>query len=73
MTFQSGGVPYEIVECYVSESGTTVIVFAKNAGINVLLIGETEPKTKTNADGTIKSSVVNLEPYNSETLSRALW
>ena len=73
LTFQSGGVPYEIVECYVSESGTTVIVFAKNAGINVLLIGETEPKTKTNADGTIKSSVVNLEPYNSETLSRALW
>ena len=73
LNFQSGGVPYEIVECYVSESGTTVIVFAKNAGINVLLIGETEPKTKTNADGTIKSSVVNLEPYNSETLSRALW
>ena len=73
LTFQSGGVPYEIVECYVSESGTTVIVFAKNAGINVLLIGETEPQTKTNADGTIKSSVVNLEPYNNETLSNVLW
>ena len=56
-----------------SESGTTVIVFAKNAGINVLLIGETEPKTKTNADGTVKSSVVNLEPYNNETLSNVLW
>ena len=73
LTFQSGGVPYEIVECYVSESGTTVIVFAKNEGINVVLIGEKEPETKTNADGTIKSSVVNLEPYNSETLSRATW
>ena len=73
LSFQSGGVPYEIVECYVSESGTTVIVFAKNEGINVVLIGEKEPETKTNADGTIKSSVVNLEPYNSETLSRALW
>ena len=73
LTFQSGGVPYEIVECYVSESGTTVIVFAKKEGINVLLIGEKEPETKTNADGTIKSSVVNLEPYNNETLSNVLW
>jgi len=73
LTFQSGGVPYEIVECYVSESGTTVIVFAKNEGINVVLIGEKEPQTKTNADGTIKSSVVNLEPYNNETLSNVLW
>ena len=73
LTFQSGGVPYEIVECYVSESGTTVIVFAKNEGINVVLIGEKEPETKTNADGTIKSSVVNLEPYNNETLSNVLW
>ena len=73
LTFQSGGVPYEIVECYVSESGTTVIVFAKNEGINVVLIGEKEPKTKTNADGTIKSSVVNLEPYNNEILSNVLW
>ena len=71
LTFQSGGVPYEIVECYVSESGTTVIVFAKNEGINVVLIGEKEPET--NADGTIKSSVVNLEPYNNETLSNVLW
>ena len=73
LTFQSGGDSYEIVECYVSESGTSVIVFAKNAGINVLLIGETEPKTKTNADGTIKSSVVNLQPYENDTLERALW
>ena len=73
LTFQSGGVPYEIVECYVSESGTTVIVFAKNEGINVVLIGEKEPETKMNADGTIKSSVVNLEPYNNETLSNVLW
>ena len=73
LTFQSGGVPYEIVECYVSESGTTVIVFAKNEGINVVLIGEKEPETKTNADGTIKSSVVNLEPYNNETLTNVLW
>ena len=73
LTFQSGGVPYEIVECYVSESGTTVIVFAKNEGINVVLIGEKEPEAKTNADGTIKSSVVNLEPYNNETLSNVLW
>ena len=73
LTFQSGGVPYEIVECYVSESGTTVIVFAKNEGINVVLIGEKEPETKTNADGTIKSSVVNLEPYNNEILSNVLW
>ena len=73
LAFQSGGVPYEIVECYVSESGTSVIVFAKNEGINVVLIGEKEPETKTNADGTIKSSVVNLEPYNNETLSNVLW
>jgi len=73
LNFQSGGVPYEIEECYVSESGTTVIVFAKNEGINVVLIGEKEPETKTNADGTIKSSVVNLEPYNNETLSNVLW
>lgn len=73
LAFQSGGVPYEIVECYVSESGTTVIVFAKNEGINVVLIGEKEPQTKTNADGTIKSSVVNLEPYNNEILSNVLW
>lgn len=73
LSFQSGGVPYEIEECYVSESGTTVIVFAKNEGINVVLIGEKEPQTKTNADGTIKSSVVNLEPYNNETLSNVLW
>ena len=73
LTFQSGGVPYEIVECYVSESGTTVIVFAKNEGINVVLIGEKEPETKTNADGTIKSSIVNLQPYENDTLERALW
>lgn len=73
LAFQSGGVPYEIVECYVSESGTTVIVFAKNEGINVVLIGEKEPETKTNADGTIKSSVVNLEPYNNEILTNVLW
>ena len=73
LTFQSGGDSYEIVECYVSESGTTVIVFAKNEGINVVLIGEKEPETKTNADGTIKSSIVNLEPYNNETLSNVLW
>ena len=73
LSFQSGGVPYEIVECYVSESGTTVIVFAKNEGINVVLIGESEPQTKKNADGTIKSSVVNLEPYNNEILSNVLW
>ncbi len=73
LSFQSGGVLYEIVECYVSESGTTVIVFAKNEGINVVLIGEKEPETKTNADGTIKTSVVNLEPYNNEILSNVLW
>ena len=45
----------------------------KKEGINVVLIGEKEPETKTNADGTIKSSVVNLEPYNNETLSNVLW
>ena len=73
LTFQSGGVPYEIVECYVSESGTTVIVFAKKEGINVLLIGESEPQTTKKADGTIKSSIVNLQPYENETLSNVLW
>ena len=73
LTFQSGGDSYEIVECYVSESGTSVIVFAKKEGINVLLIGESEPKTKKNADGTIKSAVVNLQPYENDTLERALW
>ena len=73
LTFQSGGVPYEIVECYVSESGTTVIVFAKNEGINVVLIGEKEPQTTKKADGTIKSSIVNLQPYENETLSNVLW
>ena len=73
LAFQSGGVPYEIVECYVSESGTSVIVFAKKEGINVLLIGESEPQTKKNADGTIKSAVVNLQPYENDTLERALW
>ena len=73
LTFQSGGDSYEIVECYVSESGTSVIVFAKKEGINVLLIGESEPQTTKKADGTIKSSVVNLEPYNNETLSNVLW
>lgn len=73
LTFQSGGVPYEIVECYVSESGTTVIVFAKNEGINVVLIGESEPQTTKKADGTIKSSIVNLQPYENDTLERALW
>ena len=73
LSFQSGGVPYEIVECYVSESGTTVIVFAKKEGINVLLIGESEPQTTKKADGTIKSAVVNLQPYENETLSNVLW
>ena len=73
LAFQSGGVPYEIVECYVSESGTTVIVFAKNEGINVVLIGESEPQTTKKADGTIKSAVVNLQPYENETLESALW
>ena len=73
LTFQSGGVPYEIVECYVSESGTSVIVFAKKEGINVLLIGESEPQTTKKADGTIKSAVVNLQPYENDTLERALW
>ena len=73
LTFQSGGDSYEIVECYVSESGTSVIVFAKKEGINVLLIGESEPQTKKNADGTIKSAVVNLQPYENDTLERALW
>ena len=73
LTFQSGGVPYEIVECYVSESGTRVIVFAKKEGINVLLIGESEPQTTKNADGTIKSSIVNLQLYENDTLERALW
>ena len=73
LTFQSGGDSYEIVECYVSESGTTVIVFAKNEGINVVLIGEKEPQTTKKADGTIKSSIVNLQPYENDTLERALW
>ena len=73
LTFQSGGVPYEIEECYVSESGTTVIVFAKKEGINVLLIGESEPQTTKKADGTIKSSIVNLQPYENDTLELALW
>ena len=73
LSFQSGGVPYEIVECYVSESGTSVIVFAKKEGINVLLIGESEPQTTKKADGTIKSSIVNLQPYENDTLERALW
>ena len=73
LTFQSGGDSYEIVECYVSESGTTVIVFAKNEGINVVLIGESEPQTTKKADGTIKSAVVNLQPYENETLSNVLW
>ena len=73
LTFQSGGDSYEIVECYVSESGTSVIVFAKKEGINVLLIGESEPQTTKKADGTIKSSIVNLQPYDNDTLERALW
>lgn len=73
LTFKQGDVPYEIVECYVSESGTTVIVFAKVGNGKVILIGESEPQTTKNADGTIKSSIVNLQPYNSETLSRATW
>ena len=73
LTFQSGGDSYEIVECYVSESGTSVIVFAKKEGINVLLIGESEPQTTKKADGTIKSVVVNLQPYENDTLERALW
>lgn len=73
LTFQSGGDSYEIVECYVSESGTSVIVFAKNEGINVVLIGEKEPQTTKKADGTIKSSIVNLQPYDNDTLERALW
>ena len=73
LNFQSGGDSYEIVECYVSESGTSVIVFAKKEGINVLLIGESEPQTTKKADGTIKSAVVNLQPYENDTLERALW
>lgn len=73
LNFQSGGDSYEIVECYVSESGTSVIVFTKKEGINVLLIGESEPQTKKNADGTIKSSIVNLQPYENDTLSNVLW
>ena len=73
LTFKQGDVPYEIVECYVSESGTTVIVFAKVGNGKVVLIGESEPQTTKNADGTIKSSVVDLQPYNSATLSRATW
>ena len=73
LTFKQGDVPYEIVECYVSESGTTVIVFAKVGNGKVILIGQTAPETVKNADGTIKSAVVNLQPYNSETLSRATW
>lgn len=73
LTFQSGGDSYEIVECYVSESGTSVIVFAKKEGINVVLIGESEPQTTKKADGTIKSSIVNLQPYDNDTLERALW
>ena len=73
LTFKQGDVPYEIVEGYVSESGTTVIVFAKGGNGKVILIGQKAPETVKNADGTIKSAVVNLQPYNSETLSRATW
>jgi hypothetical protein len=73
LTFKQGDVPYEIVECYVSASGTTVIVFAKVGNGKVILIGQTAPETVKNADGTIKSSSVNLQPYNSETLSGATW
>ena len=73
LTFKQGDVPYEIVECYVSESGTTVIVFAKVGNGKTILIGQTAPETVKNADGTIKSAVVNLQTYNSETLSRATW
>ena len=73
LTFKQGDVPYEIVECYVSESGTTVIVFAKVGNGKVILIGQKAPETVKNADGTIKSAVVNLEPYNNEILSNVLW
>ena len=73
LTFKQGDVPYEIVECYVSESGTTVIVFAKVGNGKVILIGQTAPETVKNADGTIKSSIVNLQPYENDTLERALW
>ena len=73
LTFKQGDVPYEIVECYVSESGTTVIVFAKVGNGRVILIGQTAPETVMKADGTIKSAVVNLQPYENDTLERALW
>jgi len=57
----------------VSESGTSVIVFAKVGNGKVILIGQTAPETVKNADGTIRTSSVNLQPYNSETLSGATW
>ena len=49
LTFKQGDVPYEIVECYVSESGTTVIVFAKVGNGKVILIGQTAPETVKNS------------------------
>ena len=73
LTWQSGGVPYEIVECYVSKSGKTVLVFAKNGHSGVLLMGTEAPQTVRSSSGEIQSSKVNLVPYQNERLLRATW
>ena len=72
-TWQSGGVPYEVVECYVSKSGKTVFVFAKNGHSGVLLMGTEAPQTVRSSSGEIQSSKVNLVPYQNERLLRATW
>lgn len=73
LTWQSGGVPYEVVECYVSKSGKTVLVFAKNGHSGVLLMGTEAPQTVRSSSGEIQSSKVNLVPYQNERLLRATW
>ena len=73
LTWQSGGVPYEVVECYVSKSGKTVFVFAKNGHSGVLLMGTEAPQTVRSSSGEIQSSKVNLVPYQNERLLRATW
>ena len=73
LTWQSGGVPYEVVECYVSKSGKTVLVFAKNGHSGVLLMGTEAPQTVRSSSGEIQSSKVNLVPYQNERLLRVTW
>ena len=73
LTWQSGGVPYEVVECYVSKSGKTVFVFAKNGHSGVLLMGTEAPQTVRSSSGEIQSSKVNLVPYQNERLLRVTW